>query len=503
MKENFNISEAINEISHDKDIDKELVIKAFEEAMTISAKKKYEQYDNIEARYEEDESIRLFYYKTVVESVDDKVNEISLKEAQSIDSQSQLEDEIEYEIDRHEFANVIAQTVRQTFFQKLGECENHLLKEKYQDKVKKIVFGSVGQVNRNRCIVNLKRNVSAVLDYKSQIPNEKLVPGEPVKALLTEIATDGTKTILLISRAHSEFLIKLFELEIPEIEDNTIEILAVARDPGRRAKVAVRSNNSDVDPVGSCVGRGGERIQSIVNELNGEKIDVVRWSNDLKKFISDSLVPAEINNIELDTENNVANVFVDMQNLALAIGKKGQNVKLASKLTQFELNIRTLEEEGKEEEDKEDNMPDLQLFSEESVDNSNSADKAALKVEEQSKNESAVDNSNSADKADLKVEEQSKNESAVDNSNSADKADLKVEEQSKNESAVDNSNSADKADLKVEEQSKNESAVDNSNSADKADLKVEEQSKNESAVDNPESSEKLPSDKSKKQSNLD
>ena len=482
MKENFNISEAINEISHDKDIDKELVIKAFEEAMTISAKKKYEQYDNIEARYEEDESIRLFYYKTVVESVDDKVNEISLKEAQSIDSQSQLEDEIEYEIDRHEFANVIAQTVRQTFFQKLGECENHLLKEKYQDKVKKIVFGSVGQVNRNRCIVNLKRNVSAVLDYKSQIPNEKLVPGEPVKALLTEIATDGTKTVLLISRAHSEFLIKLFELEIPEIEDNTIEILAVARDPGRRAKVAVRSNNSDVDPVGSCVGRGGERIQSIVNELNGEKIDVVRWSNDLKKFISDSLVPAEINNIELDTENNVANVFVDMQNLALAIGKKGQNVKLASKLTQFELNIRTLEEEGKEEEDKdkEDNMPDLQLFSEESV-----------------------DNSNSADKADLKVEEQSKNESAVDNSDSADKADLKVEEQSKDESAVDNSDSADKADLKVEEQSKNESAVDNGNSADKADLKVEEQSKNESAVDNPESSEKLPSEKSKKQSNLD
>ena len=158
---------------------------------------------------------------------------------------------------------------------------------------------------------------------------------------------------------------KLLELEIPEVDDKTIEVLAVARDPGKRAKIAVKTNNPDVDPVGSCVGRGGERIQTVVNELNGERIDVVKWSSDLKQFIKEALVPAEIDYIDLDTENHTANVFIDDQNLALAIGKKGQNVRLASQLTQLELNIRTLEDAKSNSEESEDmkDIPEVQLFS--------------------------------------------------------------------------------------------------------------------------------------------
>ena len=155
--------------------------------------------------------------------------------------------------------------------------------------------------------------------------------------------------------------------------------MAVARDPGRRAKIAVKTNNPDVDPVGSCVGRGGERIQTVVNELNGERIDVIKWSDNLKQFIVDALVPAEIDHINLDTENNIADVFIDEQNLALAIGKRGQNVRLASQLTQFELNIRMLEDTKSESKESDDDVPEIQLFSD------NSTQKAEEKTEEKAK----------------------------------------------------------------------------------------------------------------------
>lgn len=368
-KEEASLYSAIVEISQDKDIDKSVVIKALEFALTNSAAKKYIQYSNIEARFETTENIvRIFYYKKVVENVNDDNNEISIISAKDIDSQSQLDDEIEYEIESEEFINIIAQTARQAFFQKIEEYENQIIKEKYQDNIKEIIFGTIGQVNKNRCIVNLKKNASAVLDKKNQIYNEKLTPGESIKSLLSDIYTEGTRTTIFLSRTHPDFLAKLLELEIPEVYDSTVEILAVARDPGKRAKVAVKSNNSDVDPVGSCVGKRGERIQAIVNELNGEKIDVVRWSSDTAKFISDALVPAEINKIEINDEKNIANVFVDMQNIVLAIGKKGQNVKLASKLTKFEINILLLEDKNEETEE---DLPNVQLFSGEEESNTN------------------------------------------------------------------------------------------------------------------------------------
>ncbi len=370
MEQNTNLASAIQEISNDRDIDKATIVRALEEAMVASAQKKYVNYKELTARYE-DGDIRLFQYKKVVQKVEDQDNEIALEIAKEVDAESQLDDEMEYEIDKHDYSDVIAQTMRQTLFQKIKEYENQLLEKKYRDKVGQILYGKIEKTTYQKCIVSLQKNAVAILEHKEQIAAERLNIGDPIKALLYEIDTEEERVVLKLSRTHPNFLRELFKLEVPEVDDRTIEIVSVARDPGKRAKVTVRSSNSDVDPVGSCVGRGGERIKAIVNELNGEKIDIIRWTNDIEQQITDAMIPAELNRIEINEENSVANVFVDETNLALAIGKKGQNVKLASRLTKFEINIRTAETAETEvdttDKTEEEETPEIQLFADDTA----------------------------------------------------------------------------------------------------------------------------------------
>ena len=370
MEQNTNLASAIQEISNDRDIDKATIVRALEEAMVASAQKKYVNYKELTARYE-DGDIRLFQYKKVVQKVEDQDNEIALEIAKEVDAESQLDDEMEYEIDKHDYSDVIAQTMRQTLFQKIKEYENQLLEKKYRDKVGQILYGKIEKTTYQKCIVSLQKNAVAILEHKEQIVAERLNIGDPIKALLYEIDTEEERVVLKLSRTHPNFLRELFKLEVPEVDDRTIEIVSVARDPGKRAKVTVRSSNSDVDPVGSCVGRGGERIKAIVNELNGEKIDIIRWTNDIEQQITDAMIPAELNRIEINEENSVANVFVDETNLALAIGKKGQNVKLASRLTKFEINIRTAETAETEvdttDKTEEEETPEIQLFADDTA----------------------------------------------------------------------------------------------------------------------------------------
>ena len=370
MEQNTNLASAIQEISNDRDIDKATIVRALEEAMVVSAQKKYVNYKELTARYE-DGDIRLFQYKKVVQKVEDQDNEIALEIAKEVDAESQLDDEMEYEIDKHDYSDVIAQTMRQTLFQKIKEYENQLLEKKYRDKVGQILYGKIEKTTYQKCIVSLQKNAVAILEHKEQIAAERLNIGDPIKALLYEIDTEEERVVLKLSRTHPNFLRELFKLEVPEVDDRTIEIVSVARDPGKRAKVTVRSSNSDVDPVGSCVGRGGERIKAIVNELNGEKIDIIRWTNNIEQQITDAMIPAELNRIEINEENSVANVFVDETNLALAIGKKGQNVKLASRLTKFEINIRTAEtaetEVDTKDKTEEEETPEIQLFADDTA----------------------------------------------------------------------------------------------------------------------------------------
>jgi len=338
------LMEAIIELSHERGLEQESIIEAVEDAIVGAAYRKYKNYKNIEATFNQQTGeIDLLHYKVVVDQVEDPDNEILLEEVIKLDPLAECGDEVEYEIDSREFKNVIAQTARQLIFQKIREAERESVIERYQEKKGEIVHGTVSRIERGRVIIMIGNTVEASLEYREQIPFEKLQPGEHVRALLIDLLSEGRGPQLIVSRTHPDFLIKLFEVEVPEVYDGIIEVMAAAREPGKRAKVAVYTNEPDVDPVGACVGMRGSRVQSIVSELCGERIDVIEWSDELDQFIANALAPAEIVEIALDEENKVADLKIDQDQLSLAIGKQGQNVRLASKLTGIMININTWE----------------------------------------------------------------------------------------------------------------------------------------------------------------
>lgn len=332
--------EAIVELSHERGLEQEAIIEAIEDAIIGAAYRKYKNYKNIDATFNlQTGNIDLLHYKTVVEELRDDENEISLAEAQSLDPLAECGDEVEYEIDSTEFVNVIAQTARQLIFQKINEAERESVSEKYSEKVGEILHGTVSRVERGRIIILIGNSVEASLEKREQIPGEKLQPGDHVRALLLKLNPDGRGPQLLLSRTHPKFLIKLFEVEVPEVYDGLIEVIAASREPGRRAKVAVHTTDPDIDPVGACVGVRGSRIQAVVSELCGERIDVIEWSQEMEQFIANALAPADIVEMELDEENCSANIYILPDQLSLAIGKQGQNVRLASRLTGITINI--------------------------------------------------------------------------------------------------------------------------------------------------------------------
>ena len=338
--------EAITELSHERGLDPEAIIEAIEDAIVGAAYRKYKNFKNIEAALNlQTGEIDLMHYKVVVDQVKDTDNEILLDEVIKLDPLAETGDEVEYEIDSKEFKNVIAQTARQLIFQKIREAERESVIEKYAEKKGEIIHGTVSRIERGRVIITIGNAVEAALEYREQIPFEKLQSGENVRVLLIDLLSDGRGPQLIVSRTHPDFLIKLFEVEVPEVYDGIIEVTAAAREPGKRAKVAVFTTDPDIDPVGACVGMRGSRVQSIVSELCGERIDVIEWSESLEQFIANSLAPAEIVEIDLDEENRSANIKIAQDQLSLAIGKQGQNVRLASKLTGIMININPWEPE--------------------------------------------------------------------------------------------------------------------------------------------------------------
>jgi len=340
------LMEAILELSHERGLDQEVIIEALEDALVGAAYKKYKNYRNIEAMLNQQSGeIELMHFKTVVDEVDDSDNQIHLNDVLEFDPNAELGDELEYPIDVNDFIEVIAQTSRQLVFQKINEAEREMVLEKYKDKIGEILHGTVARFERGRVIVMIGGSVEAMIDRREQIPFEKLQPGDNVRAMLHELCPDGRGPQLSLTRSHPDFLMKLIEVEVPEVFDGIIDVVAAAREPGRRAKVAVRSNDPDVDPVGACVGVRGSRIQAVVTELCGERIDVVEHSEELGQFIVNALAPAEIAEMDLDMEERVADIKVNMDQLSLAIGKQGQNVRLASKLSDVSINISAYEAE--------------------------------------------------------------------------------------------------------------------------------------------------------------
>ncbi|MDD5204718.1 MAG: transcription termination factor NusA, partial [Desulfobacterales bacterium] len=323
------LKRVIDQVSREKGVDREVLIKTLEEAVKAAAKKKLGPAYELEVTFNDEMGeIEVFEFKQVVEKVTNESLEVSLEEAQRMDPESQVGDSLGIKMDTDEFGRIAAQSAKQVIMQRLREAERNLVYGDYKDRRGEIVHGIVQRFDKGGIIVNLGRT-EAELPVKEQIPKEVYKQGDRVRAYILEVKQFSRGPQIVLSRTHPNFLSALFENEVPEIAEGIVTIMQVAREPGSRAKIAVTSRDSDVDPVGACVGMKGTRVQAVVQELRGEKIDIVPWDPDPAKFICNALAPAEIIRVLVEEENHTMEVVVPDDQLSLAIGKRGQNVRLA------------------------------------------------------------------------------------------------------------------------------------------------------------------------------
>ncbi len=335
------LARVIEQIGKDKGIDKNLVIDAVTQGMLVAARKKYGTYREIEASYnEESGEIELFEFKEVVprEKFIDEEVEIPLDEALKLDPQAQLDDSIGIKLDSSDLGRIAAQTAKQIIMQKVRDAERDIIFNEFEARKGEIASGIARRVERGAIVVDLGRT-EAHIPPREQIPGEVYKPGDRIQGYLSEVRQTTRGPQIIMSRAAPEYLIKLFEMEVPEIYDGVVEIMAAAREPGARAKIAVQSKDNSIDPLGACVGMKGTRVQNVVQELKGEKIDIVLWNEDVTRFACNALAPAEISRVFMDEENKELEIVVPDNQLSLAIGKKGQNVRLAAKLTGWKIEI--------------------------------------------------------------------------------------------------------------------------------------------------------------------
>ncbi|MBI5642423.1 MAG: transcription termination/antitermination protein NusA [Deltaproteobacteria bacterium] len=336
-----NLTNIIDQVGKDKGIDKNILIEALESAMLKAAEKRFGPNKIIEAHYQEDAGeIELFLFKTVVEEAENPDLEISFDQARELDPEVALGDSLGVKLDAKEFGRIDAQTAKQIIIQKVREAERNIIFSEYSSKKGEIITGIVQRFEKGDIIVDLGR-AEAVVPKKEQVRREGYRQGERIRGIVLDVKSEAKGPQIILSRTHPGFLMKLFQMEVPEIYEGIVEIKGAAREPGDRAKIAVISNNADVDPVGACVGVKGSRVQAVVQELKGEKIDIVHWSDDHAIFVKNTLSPAQISRVITDDAEHAMEVIVPDDQLSLAIGKKGQNVRLAAKLTGWKIDIRT------------------------------------------------------------------------------------------------------------------------------------------------------------------
>ena len=336
---NKELISVIEQISREKGINSYTIISAVKSALQVAAKKCFGASDNIQVEIDpKSGEIQVILIKKIVEEVTNPKEEISLEEAKKIDAEAELGDEIGALIEVGDFGRIAAQTAKQVIFQKVREAEWDTIYKDFRNRQGDIVHGVIlGQENRNY-IVDLGKT-EALLPHKEQIPRETFRRGDRIRGYLCEVKPSAKGPQLILSRSHPEFVGKLFAIEVPEIYEKIVAIKSVVREPGDRTKIAVYSKDPSVDPVGACVGMKGSRVQAVVRELRGEKIDIIPWSEDPRVFIAEALSPAVVERVGIDEEEKSALVVVSEQQLSLAIGKKGQNVRLAAKLTNWKIDI--------------------------------------------------------------------------------------------------------------------------------------------------------------------
>lgn len=332
----------IEQVSRDKGIDKDLLLNTIMDAVRSAAKKKYgAKQDNIEVSLAEDTGeIEVFQFKEVVTEVEDPDRQISMAEALQLDPESQVGDSLGIKLDASSFGRIAAQSAKQVIIQGMRDAERDLVYDDYKDRQGEIINGIVQRQDKAGLIINLGRT-EALVPYAEQVPREVYRQGDRMRAYVLEVRKHAKGPQVILSRVAENFLTALFEAEVPEIQEGIVQIMAVAREPGSRSKIAVTSKDADVDPVGACVGMKGSRVQNIVQELRGEKIDIVPWNPDPAKFATQALAPAEVSRIILDEDNRSMEIIVPDDQLSLAIGKRGQNVRLAAKLTGWKIDVKS------------------------------------------------------------------------------------------------------------------------------------------------------------------
>ena len=339
-----NLLEVIHEVSREKGLDEETITKVVADSMVQAAQRKL-PYLTVEGRiHPKTGKIELFHYKEVVEVVEDPHNEVSLLEAHEMDSEAAVGDEVEYQVSDREIDR-IARSARQFMFANVKDAERDMVVDTFEKRIGEIITGTVLRTEANgRVALNFMNRTEAYLYWREQIPGERYNYGDHVKVYLMDVNNNPQRASQLsISRTHPGVLIKLFEMEVPEVYDGIVNIIHATRESGKRAKISVVSTDDDIDPVGACVGIRGSRVQTIVNELNGERVDIVRWAEDIETYARNALAPAEIESMTINEEKREIKVQVEPGQLSLAIGRQGVNVRLASKLTGYKIDVGSSE----------------------------------------------------------------------------------------------------------------------------------------------------------------
>src|SRR5213594_185171 len=335
------LNRVIEQVSKEKGMDRRVIIEALESAMLSAARRTF-GHEHIEATFKPElGEIELFEIKEVVEKVTNPDKEIDLTTArEKHDPEAQIGDELLIKLPAAAFGRIAAQVAKQSIIQKVREAERELIYNEFKNRKGDVFSGIVQRVEKKNIIVNLGRT-DAVLPEKEQIPWERYRQGDRIRAYILDVEMSHKGPQIILSRTHPGFLIKLFEQEAPEVYEGIVEIKSAAREPGSRAKIAVHSTDPDVDPVGACVGMKGTRVQAVVQELRGERVDIVPWTPDPAEYVCRALLPAKVSKIILDEEEHAMEIIVADDQLPLAIGKKGQNVRLASRLTGWKLDVRS------------------------------------------------------------------------------------------------------------------------------------------------------------------
>lgn len=351
-------------VSNEKGIDKEIIFQAIEAALASATRKKsgkeIEVRVNIDRETGDYDTFRRWLVISSDEPMENPLAEITIEAAQIDEPEIQIGDYVEEQIDSVEFGRIAAQTAKQVIVQKVREAERSRVVEAYKDREGEMVMGTVKRVERGNVYLDLGDNVEAFIPREDMIPREAVRPGDRLRGYLREVRAEARGPQLFVSRTAPEFLVELFKLEVPEVDQNLIEIICGARDPGSRAKVAVNSLDPRLDPIGACVGMRGSRVQSVSNELAGERVDIILWDENPAQFVINAMSPAEVVSIVLDEDSHSMNIAVEEDKLAMAIGRGGQNIRLASELTGWELNVMT--EKDAEDRSEEESSKYLQVF---------------------------------------------------------------------------------------------------------------------------------------------